>query len=123
MTYDGGHVPRRYKSKKEAELKAKAGDSHNWSSLFMRPDAVGEAMAERYGMEKSEILDVTEGKASLAVRLAQGETHLIKQTVGWLAENGVDMEALQVRGMVASGASPPAPDPPSARFTHPLFTP
>jgi multiple RNA-binding domain-containing protein 1 len=82
-----------FKRKREEEQKASAGSSHNWNPLFMRSDAVGEAMAERYGMDKREILD-TEGGASLAVRLAQGETHLLAQTREWLATSGISVEAL-----------------------------
>lgn len=82
-----------FKRKREEQVKAAAGSSHNWNPLFMRADAVGEAMAERYGLEKREILD-TEGGASLAVRLAQGETHLIAQTKDWLSSSGISVEAL-----------------------------
>ena len=87
-----------YKDKKEAELRASAGDSKNWNALFMRPDAVGDAMAERYGVDKADFLDAREGGdkgGSLAVRLAQGETHLIRQSTAWLAQHGVSLEALE----------------------------
>lgn len=58
---------------------------HNWNSLFMRADAVGDAVASRYGIDKRELLS-SEGDVSAAVRLAQGETHVIMQTKEWLAQ-------------------------------------
>ena len=36
-----------FKRKREEELKASAGSGHNWNPLFMRADAIGDAMAER----------------------------------------------------------------------------
>ena len=98
----GGVGSSSYKDKKEAKLKAAAGDSVNWNSLFMRPDAVGDAMAERYGVAKSEFLDAT-GSGSLAVRLAQGETHIVHQSTEWLAQHGVSLEALQQAASAGSG--------------------
>jgi multiple RNA-binding domain-containing protein 1 len=83
-----------YKEQKEAAIKAKATDATNWNALFMRPDAVGDAMASRYGVAKADFLDPS-ADTSMAVRLAQGETHLIGQSTAWLAEHGVDLEALQ----------------------------
>ena len=53
---DGGQSE--YKQKRNAQVKAKAGDSGNWNSLFMRSEAVGNAMAQRYGVDKSDFLDV-----------------------------------------------------------------
>ena len=60
----------------------------------MRPDAVGDAMAKRYGVSKSDFLD-PDSSASMAVRLAKGESHIIQQSTSWLAEHGVSLEALR----------------------------
>ena len=86
-----------FQRKRDAELKASAEKGHNWNALFMRADAVGDAMSERYGVDKAAILDPTADvrASSLAVRLAQGETHLIAQTNTWLAEHGISTDALQ----------------------------
>ena len=108
----GGGANRGYKEKKDAQQKAQAGSSHNWNSLFMRADAVGEAVAERYGVAKRDLLDTMGGAegggaegASLAVRLAQGETHLIAQTKTWLASKGVSLEALEQHAAASSAAT------------------
>jgi len=84
-----------YKRKREAQLKATAGSSHNWNPLFMRAEAVGEAMASRYAIDKRDVLDVDADGGSLAVRLAQGETHLIAQAKKWLGNHGVSIQALE----------------------------
>lgn len=47
----------RYKDRKEKERKAKAGDATGWNSSFVRADTVVEALADRLGVGKSEILD------------------------------------------------------------------
>ena len=76
----GGGATSEYKEKKAEQLKAAANDSTNWNSLFIRPEAVGDAMAKRYGVSKSEFLDERTGGdgTSLAVKLAQGETHILQ---------------------------------------------
>ncbi|KAL3922959.1 MAG: hypothetical protein SGPRY_004375 [Prymnesium sp.] len=85
---------RGFKQGKEARLKETAGSSHNWNSLFMRADAVGDAVASSLDVDKRDLL-LTEGGASAAVRLAQGESRVIRETREWLAERGVSLEALQ----------------------------
>ena len=65
-----------YKASKEAKLKESAHSAHNWNTLFMRADAVGDAVAARYGVDKSELLS-SDGATSAAVRLAQGQTHIM----------------------------------------------
>ena len=74
----------------------------------MRSDAVGDAMAARYGVEKRELLD-TDAEASIAVRLAQGEAHLVHQTKQWLASHGVSLDALEQAAASSSAASGAAP--------------
>jgi len=88
-----------FKASKEEQLKASAGSMHNWNTLFMRSDAVGDAVASRYGVAKRDLLS-SEGEVSAAVRLAQGETHVIQQTKEWLSQHGISLETLQ---SIASG--------------------
>lgn len=82
-----------YKRQKEAELKASAGNTIAWNSLFMRSDTVAEAVAAHYGVTKSDLLDPT--APDMAVRMALGETQVIAETKSALAEAGVDVEALE----------------------------
>ena len=44
---------------------------HNWNTLFMRSDAVGDAVASRYGVAKRDLLS-SEGEVSAAVRAEPG---------------------------------------------------
>ncbi|KAK2172512.1 hypothetical protein NP493_953g00009 [Ridgeia piscesae] len=81
-----------YKKKKEAKLKATAGSSHNWNTLFLGPNAVADVMAERYGASKSDILNA-EGGHSVGVRLALGETQVVAETRDFLIDNGVALDA------------------------------
>ena len=90
---DGGK--RGYKSEKASKDKAKAGSSHNWNSLFMRADAVADAVAAEAGLAKGALLDHESG-SSMAVRLALGETHVIDRTKAALRDAGVNVAALEV---------------------------
>ena len=71
----------------------------------MRSDAVGDALASRYGVEKRELLDTEAEGVSLAVRLAQGQTHIVQQTKQWLASHGVSLAALEQAASASASAS------------------
>ncbi len=90
-----------YKRQKEADLKASAGNTVAWNSLFMRSDTVAEAVAAHYGVTKSDLLDPT--APDMAVRMALGETQVIAETKSALAEAGVDVEALENAAAAAGG--------------------
>ena len=83
-----------YKAQKEASRKQDAANPSSWNALFLRPDTVMSSMADQLGVAKADILDVS-ADASLAVRLALAETHLIGETKRWLAEQGVNVTALE----------------------------
>ena len=80
-----------FKKKKDDKLKAQAGSSHNWNTLFLGANAVVDAMAERYSTDKSSILDPESGH-SAAVRVALGETQLVSETREFLTSQGVRLE-------------------------------
>jgi multiple RNA-binding domain-containing protein 1 len=90
-----------YKRQKEADLKASAGNTVAWNSLFMRADTVAEAVAAHYGVTKSDLLDPN--APDMAVRMALGETQVIAETKSALAEAGVDVEALVNAAAAAGG--------------------
>lgn len=46
-----------YKEKKEDERRARAGDSAGWNASFVRADTVVDALADRLGVGKGDILD------------------------------------------------------------------
>lgn len=81
-----------YKKQKEAKEKATSSSSHNWNTLFMGTNAVADAIAQKYQATKSQVLD-HEGKGSVAVRVALGETELVQKVRQFLLENGVSLDS------------------------------
>ncbi|XP_001605134.2 probable RNA-binding protein 19 [Nasonia vitripennis] len=82
-----------FKQKKELKAKAAAGSSHNWNTLFLGPNAVADAIANAYNTTKENVLQDGDNGASVAVRLALGETQLVQETQKFLEENGVHLNA------------------------------
>lgn len=81
-----------YKKKKEALDKANSSSSHNWNTLFMGPNAVADAIAQKYDTTKSQVFD-HETKGSVAVRVALGETQLVQEVRSFLIDNGVSLDS------------------------------
>lgn len=77
--------------------------AHNWNTLFMGADVVTELLAKKYDTSKRAIVDGcadddddgrdTSGNASAAVRVALGETQIVKETKEFLIAQGVNLEA------------------------------
>ena len=82
-----------FKTEREAERKADAGNTKAWNSLFMRQDTVAAAIAAHYGVTKAELLE--SDADDLAVRMALGEAHVISTTKQQLTDAGVDAESLE----------------------------
>ncbi|KAE8634175.1 hypothetical protein XENTR_v10002218 [Xenopus tropicalis] len=81
-----------YKKQKALKDKASSSSSHNWNTLFMGTSSVAEVIAQKYNTSKSQVLD-DEGKGSLAVRVALGETQLVQDVRRFLIENGVSLDS------------------------------
>ncbi|XP_014413974.2 probable RNA-binding protein 19 [Camelus ferus] len=81
-----------YKKKKESKDKANSSSSHNWNTLFMGPNAVADAIAQKYSASKSQVFD-HETKGSVAVRVALGETQLVQEVRRFLIDNGVSLDS------------------------------
>ncbi|KAK0748060.1 hypothetical protein B0T21DRAFT_379979 [Apiosordaria backusii] len=82
--------------KKQQLLKKKAeaaSSTFNWNSLFMSQDAVNNAVAERLGVSKHELLDPTD--ASAAVKQAIAETTVIQEAKAYFATHGVNIDAFK----------------------------
>ncbi|KAF6204118.1 hypothetical protein GE061_002458 [Apolygus lucorum] len=78
-----------FKNKKNKQLKAKAGSSYNWNTLFLDLNAVAETISAKYNVSKEDVLT---GKDA-AVRLALAETQLVADTKKFLLDNGVKLDA------------------------------
>lgn len=83
-----------YQRKKSEKTRDLANQDYNWNTLFIRPDAVASAMASSLSVSKSELLD-PESNSSMAVRLALGETNIIKETKNFLESEGVSLDVLK----------------------------
>ncbi|XP_044304866.1 probable RNA-binding protein 19 isoform X1 [Varanus komodoensis] len=81
-----------YKKQKASKDKANSSSSHNWNTLFMGANAVADAIAQKYNTTKSQVLD-HEGKGSVAVRVALGETELVQKVRQFLLDNGVSLDS------------------------------
>ncbi|XP_040207844.1 probable RNA-binding protein 19 [Rana temporaria] len=81
-----------YKKQKALKEKANSSSSHNWNTLFMGTSSVADAIAQKYNTSKSQVLD-HEGKGSVAVRVALGETQLVQDVRQFLMENGVSLDS------------------------------
>lgn len=81
-----------YKKKKASKDKATSSSSHNWNTLFMGPNAVADAIAQKYSATKSQVFD-HETKGSVAVRVALGETQLVQEVRRFLIDNGVSLDS------------------------------
>ncbi|KAL1272492.1 hypothetical protein QQF64_028354 [Cirrhinus molitorella] len=81
-----------YKRQKDAKDKAASGSSHNWNTLFLGTSAVADAVAQKYNVPKSQVLD-HESVGSLAVRMALGETQIVQETRQFLLDNGVSLDS------------------------------
>ena len=98
---DDGFDPRNshlssFQQKREAERKKMAHKRDGWNASFVRSDAVVDALSDKYGVARGDILD-TEGVAGgeMAVRLAIGETHVIQENQAYFASHGVNIEVLE----------------------------
>uniref|UniRef100_A0A670KJD4 RNA binding motif protein 19 n=1 Tax=Podarcis muralis TaxID=64176 RepID=A0A670KJD4_PODMU len=81
-----------YKKQKASKDKANSSSSHNWNTLFMGVNAVADAVAQKYNATKSQVFD-DEGKGSVAVRVALGETELVQKVRQFLLDNGVSLDS------------------------------
>ncbi|KAM3938028.1 putative RNA-binding protein 19 [Leptodactylus fuscus] len=81
-----------YKKQKALKDKVNSSSSHNWNTLFMGTSSVAEVIAQKYNTSKSQVLD-HEGKGSVAVRVALGETQIVQDVRQFLLENGVCLDS------------------------------
>jgi len=84
-----------YQLKKELERRANAGKTDGWNASFVRSEAVMESIAQRHGVEVSDILDTAEAGGEMAVRMAVGEAKIIQENRDYFLSHGVDIAALE----------------------------
>ncbi|KAE9348294.1 Multiple RNA-binding domain-containing protein 1 [Phytophthora fragariae] len=82
-----------YKQRKELERQIQAQKKTGWNASYIRGDATVGSLAERMGVKRGEIMDKEQG--NMAVRLAIGETMLVKENKDFFAREGVDLNAIE----------------------------
>ena len=92
---------RTYKERKEIERRQRAGDERGWNASFLRGETVVDAVADRLGVAKGQVLD-REGEG-MAVKLALGETFLLAENREFFRKEGVDLSVLE--GAASASAS------------------
>lgn len=98
-----------FQQKREAERKKMAHKRDGWNASYVRSDAVVDALSDKYGVARGDILDTDGvGGGEMAVRLAIGETHVIQENQEYFASHGVDIQVLESalrRGKAEKGAA------------------
>ncbi|CAI5733436.1 unnamed protein product [Hyaloperonospora brassicae] len=82
-----------YKQRKELERQVQAQKKTGWNASYIRGDATVGSLAERMGVKRGEIMD--KEQSNLAVRLAIGETMLVKENKDFFAREGLDLNAIE----------------------------
>ena len=85
--------------KKQQQIRRKAEASRTtfkWNSMYMNPDAVVSSIADRLGVDKTEILDPTSTDA--AVKQAHAEASVIGETKSYFASQGVNLDSFKEKG-------------------------
>ena len=85
-----------YKREKLQKDRDRANDNSTSNPIYLRTDTVVGALANKMGVEKSDILD--RDASNMAVRVALGETQVIAETREFLASQGVDTSLLEAAG-------------------------
>ncbi|KRX72857.1 putative RNA-binding protein 19, partial [Trichinella sp. T6] len=81
-----------FKEAKERKQQQAACDKRTWNSLFLGVNAVADIMSETLDVEKGAILNV-HCHSSLGVRMALGESRIVRETREFLEQNGVQLES------------------------------
>ncbi|MBZ3876758.1 putative RNA-binding protein 19 [Sciurus carolinensis] len=81
------------KKRKVSKDKASSSSFHDWNMLFLGPNAMDDAIAQKYSGTKSQVLDHMKTKGSVAVCLAPGETQLVQEVQRFLLHNGVSLDS------------------------------
>lgn len=81
-----------YKKSKRKDMLNRLEDQTSWNTLFLNPNSILEAVAQKYNLKKRDIL--SEEGDEIAVRVAMAETQIIKETKDWLKSLGINLDFL-----------------------------
>ena len=80
-----------YKLQLARELKTRAKNSTTWNTLFINPDTINAAMADKLHITKGEFLD--KDLQDLPVRVSMAESKILGEVKEWMKNNEVNYEA------------------------------
>ncbi|CAD8186826.1 unnamed protein product [Paramecium octaurelia] len=83
-----------YKKFKKQQMLERLNDTTSWNTLFLNPNTIIEGISKKYSLDKKEIL--SEENDDMAVKMAQMETQVIKETKDWLKSIGLNIDFLKV---------------------------
>jgi multiple RNA-binding domain-containing protein 1 len=81
-----------FKRQLAVRQRANLGNVHTWNTLFLGANAIADTIANKFGASKSDLLS-GDNDASAGVRLALGETRLVRETREFMLANGVQLDA------------------------------
>ncbi|OLL27066.1 Multiple RNA-binding domain-containing protein 1 [Neolecta irregularis DAH-3] len=80
------------KKQKEVRRKLETGkEIWNWNNMYMNADAVLDSTATRFGIKKSELIDVTDSGAAVTQALA--ETSIVNETKDYFTSIGISLNS------------------------------
>ncbi|CAD8181596.1 unnamed protein product [Paramecium pentaurelia] len=83
-----------YKKFKKQQMLERLNDTTSWNTLFLNPNTIIEGICKKQSLDKKEIL--SEENDGIAVKMAQMETQVIKETKDWLKSVGLNIDFLKV---------------------------
>ena len=92
-----------FKRQQEADKENQARNRRAWNALFLRQDAVADAIGDRLGMSKADVLSPE--SSGLAVKLSIGEAEIINEAKESLSQQGVHVSLLE-RAANSAGPDP-----------------
>ena len=96
-----------FKHRREEEKRQNAHKQENtWNLLYVSANAVASSMADTLGVSKTDLMDMHGQTDDLAVRVAIGETEIIRKTADWLKTEGIRVNAFERRGETLVDAKP-----------------
>ncbi|CAD8080565.1 unnamed protein product [Paramecium primaurelia] len=84
-----------YKKFKKQQMLERLIDTTSWNTLFLNPNTIIEGICKKYSLDKKKIL--SEENDDMAVKMAQMETQVIKETKVWLKIVGLNIDFLIVK--------------------------
>ena len=88
-----------FKQRREDEKRQNAHKQENtWNLLYVSGNAVAASMADTLGVSKADLMDIHGENDDLAIRVAIGETEIVRKTAEWLKSEGVRINAFERKG-------------------------